>query len=146
MFQYDDRQHPVYIAYHASLEGDVSKVTELPEGMQLMLNTWLKHAESGMSAYQISKATGLSSVFCAELRRIRIRQKRRNKRCAKYFAEDFLRVIPHEESISISEISRRMNCSPNLVSSHMQRLEEKQKVQKEIKYTKSGKVTVWRAL
>lgn len=146
MFQYDDRQHPVYVAYHASLEGDVSKVTELSEDMQLMLNTWLKHAESGMSAYQISKATGLSSVFCSELKRIRIRHKRQNKSCVKYFAEDFLKVLPHEEYVSISEISRRMNCSPNLVSSHMQRLEAKQKAQKEVKYTKTGKVTVWRAL
>lgn len=146
MYHYDDRQHPIYVAYYALLEGDAAKVTELPEGMQYMLNTWLRHSDSGKSAYQISKATGLSSVFCAELKRIRIRHKRQNRSSAKYFAEDFLQVIPHEESISISEISRRVNCSPSLTSSHMQSLEKKQRVTKEIKYTKAGKVTVWKAL
>lgn len=146
MYYYDDRQHPIYTAYHAFLEGDTEKVTELQKGMQHMLSVWLKHADSGKSAYQISQATGLSSVLCSELKRIRIRHKRQNRSCAKYFAEDFLRVLPHEEYISVSEISRRMNCSPSIVSSHLQRLEEKQKVQKEIKYTRSGKATTWKAL
>lgn len=146
MYYFDDRQHPVYVAYRAFLEGDVSKVTELSADMQLMLNKWLKHAANGKSAYQISQATGLPSVFCAELRRIRKRHKRQGRYAVKYFAEDFLKVIPHEDNISVFEISRRMDCSPSLVSSHMQRLEAKQKVQKETKYTKSGKVTVWRAL
>lgn len=146
MYYYDDRQHPIYTAYRACLEGDAAKVTELSEDMQLMLNKWLKHADSGKSAYQISQATGLPSVFCAELKRIRKMHKRQRRYAVKYFAEDFLRAIPHEEYVSISEISRRMDCSPSLVSSHMQRLKAKQKVQKETKYTKSGKVTVWRAL
>ena len=146
MYYYDDRQHPIYVAYRACLDGDAAKVTELSEDMRHMLNAWLKHAESGQSAYQIAQATGLSSVLCAELKRIRKRYKRQNRSSAKYFAEDFLKVLPHEEYVSISEISRRVNCSPSLTSSHMQSLEKKQKVQKETKYTKSGKVTVWRAL
>lgn len=37
MYYYDDRQHPVYVAYRAFLEGDTEKVTELQEDMQLML-------------------------------------------------------------------------------------------------------------
>lgn len=149
MYHYDDRQHPIYVAYRAYLDGDNSKLSDLSKDMQEMLDMWLKSPNYSKSAYQISQETGLSSVLCSELKNIRKRHKRhkRDEKHIKYFAEDFIKVLSNEkDGISVYEISRRVNCSSTIAGAHMQNLERRKQAIKEIKYTRSGKVTAWKAL
>ena len=139
---YYDRYHPVYIAYTAILNGDNSKVKELPEDIQQVLNTGIKYLDSGLSAYQCSQITELPSAFHAELKRLRNKHNRQGTYKIKYFAGDFLNVLSQEESISVKEIAGKVGCSPAIAATHISKLKKAQKVE----YTISGKVTILKAV